>query len=131
MRYVFQARDEVTLFTVQSLETLVGTLDQIKYDQKTIDGTTADESISLINARYQHLIELKSELESLETERKSDTNPLKLDLNINGSASKTKTNGLLMTCTMEKGKIVVWVFIYSNNFQVPATCLKRWLRLWK
>lgn len=69
-----------------------------------MESTTADESISLINARYQHLIELKSELESLETERKSDTNPLKLDLSTNGSATKTKTNGLLMTCTMEKGK---------------------------
>jgi hypothetical protein len=66
-----------------------------------LGAATADESISLINARYQHLVELKTELESLETERKSDTNPLKLDLNINGT--KTKINGLLMTCSMEKG----------------------------
>jgi hypothetical protein len=79
-----------------------------------MDSTTADGSISLINARYQHLIELKAELESLETERKSDTNPLKLDLGINGSATKTKTNGLLMTCTMEKGK--GWRIIIQTLF---------------
>jgi hypothetical protein len=68
-----------------------------------MEDMTIDESISLINARYQHLIELKTELESLETERNQDENPLKLQLNINGT--KTRTNGLLMTCTMEKGEI--------------------------
>lgn len=66
-----------------------------------MEATTVDESISLINARYQHLVEINAEIESLESERKSEDNPLKLDLSINGT--KTKINGLLMTCTMEKG----------------------------
>ncbi|KAI6229392.1 hypothetical protein M3Y95_00526300 [Aphelenchoides besseyi] len=87
----------------QSIESIGKTLEKLTYESKWLENLSVDESMSLINARYQHLIELKSELETLETERKADANPLKLNLN-NGTKQKSnRPDGLLMTCNTEKG----------------------------
>ncbi|CAD5216975.1 unnamed protein product [Bursaphelenchus okinawaensis] len=77
-------------------------ISSIPINQKKVESLTVDEAIDLINSRFQHVYELKNELEAVENERKSTGHPLKLDLNMSNNKNQPK-GGLLMTCTTEKG----------------------------
>ncbi|KAI6233765.1 hypothetical protein M3Y99_00867200 [Aphelenchoides fujianensis] len=103
-RFLGEVRAQNWQDASDSVQSLGDTLGKLTYEPKWLEGVSVEESISLINARYQHLIELKAELQTSESERKAEANPLKLNLT-NGTTQQSngKPNGLLMTCTTEKG----------------------------
>ncbi|CAD5223296.1 unnamed protein product [Bursaphelenchus xylophilus] len=100
----------------ENIPEFTSTLKSIPLTNKNLASQTVDEAMDLINARFQHVYELKNELEAIENERKLVGNPLKLDLNLSNNKNQPQ-GGLLMTCTTEKGA--------GYLYEALITCLER------
>uniref|UniRef100_A0A1I7S6J5 CCR4-NOT transcription complex subunit 11 n=2 Tax=Bursaphelenchus xylophilus TaxID=6326 RepID=A0A1I7S6J5_BURXY len=92
------------------------TLKSIPLGNKSLASQTVDEAMGLFNARFQHVYELKNELEAIGNERKMVGNPLKLDLNLSNNRNQPQGE-LLMTCTTEKAA--------GCLYEALITCLER------
>ena len=102
------------------------TLSQLPIERSWLAGSSTEEALALVSARYQHALELKAELDALKMARKAEENPLKLDLSVNeaaGEAQSSRCNGMLMTCTTEKGEFSrfrlrprTWLVLGSGHF---------------
>ena len=80
-------------------------LDALPPPDKPFDKlTSSEENLALIDSRYQYLEEFK--LEHLDTEparSREGVNPFKLDLTSTNEPFHRQKNGLLLTCTDQKG----------------------------
>jgi hypothetical protein len=80
-------------------------LNELPVPEKPFDRpSTVEENLALVDSRYQYLEELKREkLKAEENNTRAHINPFRLDLSLNGGFGGHLANGLLLTCTDEKG----------------------------